>query len=296
MLNFLLSRFLLPLSVAISLLGFMVATHYEASTEMAVLVSSILTLVTAIALERRLPFKKQWNTSHADVATDITSASILIGLTDPLLKYSAPVFLVMLCAYIPASLQLDLVPNSMPFAIELIIATLLIELGRYWAHRLHHKNPYLWWLHAMHHSSERLYSLNNFRFHPLNYFINFCISILPAMLLGFDADVLLGYLAITQPVLMLQHANINLRSGWFNYIFSSNELHRWHHSSHYDEANHNFSNAFIIWDLVFGTFKYDALQNAPKHIGLFSASSKYPSKSSYFQQLFSMFKPGCCAH
>jgi ornithine lipid hydroxylase len=89
----------------------------------------------------------------------------------------------------------------------------------------------------MHHSSERLYTMNNFRYHPLNYTINFALSVFPLMLIGVPSEVLFGYMVITQPILMLQHANIDLRSGWLNYVVSTNELHRWHHSTQASEAN-----------------------------------------------------------
>lgn len=151
-----------------------------------------------------------------------------------------------------------------------------------------------WLLHALHHGSERLYALNNFRFHPLNYVLNFALGVFPLMLLGVPSKVLLGYLALSQPVLMLQHANLDLRSGWLNYVFSTNELHRWHHSAARDEANSNYGNALILWDLVFGTFRYRPAENAPRRIGLFATSGDYPARASYLAQLRSAFGPQCC--
>ena len=110
------------------------------------------------------------------------------------------------------------------------------------------------------------------------------------MLLGAPNEVLLGYLAVTQPVVMLQHANIDLRSGALNYLFNTNELHRWHHSSRPEEANSNYGGGLIIWDIIFGTFKYEKRNNAPKRIGLFSQNGYYPDKASYIKQVFSV----CC--
>ena len=146
----------------------------------------------------------------------------------------------------------------------------------------------------MHHSSERLYAINNFRFHPLNYVINFLAGAVPAVALGVSPEAMLGYLAITQPILMLQHANIDLKSGWLNYLVSTNELHRWHHSSDSAEANSNYGNAIVLWDQLFGTFRYVKSGNTPDQIGLFDASAAYPSRSSYFSQMKSMFTAGCC--
>jgi len=51
-----------------------------------------------------------------------------------------------------------------------------------------------------------------------------------------------------------QHCNINLRLGALNYLISGPELHRWHHSIDYREADKNYGNNLIIWDLIFGTY------------------------------------------
>jgi hypothetical protein len=106
----------------------------------------------------------------------------------------------------------------------------------------------------MHHNSERLYVINNLRFYPLIYAIDFSLSIFPAMLLGFTPQAIPGCFAFTQPVLMLQHANIDLRNGLLNYVFSTNELHHWHHSVEPGVANSNYGTVLVFWDQLFGTF------------------------------------------
>jgi sterol desaturase/sphingolipid hydroxylase (fatty acid hydroxylase superfamily) len=277
-----------------SFFAFLAARSANVNLELVVLSATVITLLVSIVLERAMPFQKRWNNSHGDIKTDITSASVLIGLIDPFVNYLAPLVVISLYAAFSTERSTSIIPDNAPFVVQLALATLLIEFGRYWAHRLHHTSRHLWWLHAMHHSSERLYTLNNFRFHPLNYLINFIFSIFPLMLMGVSSDVLFGYMAITQPVLMLQHANIDLRNGWLNYVFSTNELHRWHHSASDAEANNNFGNSLILWDIAFRTFKYQSSDNSPEHIGLFSQSSAYPAKSSYLAQLLSVFTRQCC--
>jgi len=113
------------------------------------------------------------------------------------------------------------------------------------------------------------------------------------LLLGVPPDVLLGAVALTQPVVMLQHLNVHTRSGWLNYLFSTNELHRWHHSAEPREANSNFGSALVLWDQVFGTFRHHP-EAQPARIGLFGDGSGYPAKASYLQQLLSVFTPACC--
>ena len=290
----LISRLFLFAAVAASFAAFVMTCAAGGNLELTVLVASVVVLAVGIALERLMPFVEKWNKPQDDVKTDIASAGILIGVVDPLLKFFAPVAIVSLYGAFSIPDNIAIFPSGVHFGLQLVLATLLIEFGRYWAHRWHHTNRYLWWLHAMHHSSERLYAVNNFRFHPLNYAINFCLGVFPLMLIGVPSEVLFGYLALSQPVLMLQHANIDLRSGWLNYIFSTNEVHRWHHSGKASEANNNYGNAFVIWDILFGTFKYLKSENSPRHIGLFSRGSLYPCRGSYVSQLLSMFSPQCC--
>ncbi|TGG93888.1 sterol desaturase family protein [Natronospirillum operosum] len=291
-----LERFLLPFLVMASMGAFLLARDIGADLDLVVMAATVAALLVAMAAERLIPFRRDWNRSHQDGKTDLTSAAVLVAAVEPMLKYLAPVAAVALYALLDGSGVYHDLLGQLPFAVQLIAVTLLIELGRYWSHRLHHRIPQLWWLHAMHHSSERLYAFNNLRFHPLNHALNFIMGSFPLLLIGAPPEILLGYLALTQPVVMLQHANVASRHGLLNYLFSTNELHRWHHSSKASEANCNYGTALIIWDQVFGTFRYRADGNMPEAVGLFSGSRQhYPAQASYLTQLKSMLSPRCCA-
>lgn len=294
MMKALISRYFLLLASAGSLGTFLIARYFGANLELVVLACTVTILVSALMLERVLPFDRAWNQSRGDAKTDLISTGVLLGVVDPTLKLAASVGVAALYAAFPSSNPLAIFPSDAPFALQLLLATTVAEFTRYWAHRWHHARPALWWLHAMHHSSERLYTINNFRFHPLNHAFNFALGVLPLMLAGIPAEVLFAYLAITQPILMLQHANIDLKSGWLNYVLSSNEVHRWHHSAAENEANNNFGSAFVLWDHVFGTFKFSNRSARPQVIGLFANSDNYPAHSSYLTQLLSVLRPECC--
>ena len=288
------SRYLLGTVVMINVALLFLARWVGWNLELVVLAGTVGTLVLACALERVLPHEVNWVGLGVDTATDLTSAAIIVGIVDPALKYAGPVLAVGAWQLFGWSSPLGDWLSTQPYVPQLLAVISLSELGRYWAHRLHHTHAWLWKLHALHHSSERLYALNNFRFHPLNYLNNFFVGVFPLMLLGVPADVMLGYLAVSQPVLMLQHANLDLRSGWLNYIFSTNEVHRWHHSTAPAEANQNYGYAFALWDHVFRTFHYAAERNTPRRIGLFAESLDYPTHGRYLVQLAHAFKSGCC--
>jgi len=287
-----LSRYLVVLVAAASLGAFAYVQGAGGPLELVVLLASATTLLLASSLERYFPYRAAWNRSTGDTATDWASAATMVAVVEPLLKLLGG--LAMVAVYGHSRSEGSEWLRGLPFVLQVVLAALLIEFGKYWSHRFHHQVRALWWLHAMHHSSERLYALNNLRFHPLNYIINFAVSMLPAMLLGFSSEAILAYLALTQPVLMLQHANLDLRSGWANYVFSTNELHRWHHSTEIAEADANFGSAFILWDQVFGTFRYQAGRNDPARVGLFSSTTGYPALAGYWTQLRSMFTRDCC--
>jgi sterol desaturase/sphingolipid hydroxylase (fatty acid hydroxylase superfamily) len=136
--------------------------------------------------------------------------------------------------------------------------------------------------------------VNNFRLHPLNYAVNYGFGMLPLLTIGAPADVLYGYVALSYPVLMLQHANLPLRSGWLNYVFSTNEVHRWHHSAVPGQGDCNFGRTLVVWDIVYRTFHYQPQgANRPRAIGLY-AGSAYPARASYWRQVLSMFLQACC--
>lgn len=285
--SYFVSRCFLGLAVAQSVGIFALSYFQNWNLEVAVLAGSLLALFAAIITERVIPYRADWNKSQADVQTDATSAVMLIAVVDPLLKLVGPIAVVTIYGWLDISQPTWI--SGMPLLSQTLVVTLLVELGRYWSHRLHHAVGPLWWLHAMHHSSQRLYVINTMRFNPFNYVLNFLIGAFPVLLLAPSPEALLGYLALSQPVLMLQHANIDLKSGLLNYVFSSNELHRWHHSAETGKANSNYGNAIVLWDQIFGTFRIESVHDESKlAVGLFESSRNYPSNSGYLRQVISI--------
>jgi sterol desaturase/sphingolipid hydroxylase (fatty acid hydroxylase superfamily) len=55
--------------------------------------------------------------------------------------------------------------------------------------------------------------------------------------------------------------------GRLSYFISTPQAHRIHHSVHPEHFNSNFGNIFMVWDLIFGTFRYDPA-NPPTAFGI----------------------------
>ncbi|MES0862563.1 sterol desaturase family protein [Ruegeria sp. SCPT10] len=249
--------------------------------------ASLFLIGLSLVIERLAPLHRDWNIDTGDTVGDIGSFVVVFGIIDSALKWLSPFVI------------LALLPNTnttlgWPLWAQITAATLLIELGAWASHWAHHKYKPLWALHAMHHSSERLYTLNGFRFHPLNHILNHLIMFLPLLALGFSKEALLGYTALALPVTLFQHSNVGFQFGMFSYLFNTNTVHRWHHSAAYNEGMHNFGRAFVVWDHIFGTYYHPSDENEPAIIGLSLGGPSYPPPNQTLPQICWPFAKDCC--
>lgn len=154
-----------------------------------------------------------------------------------------------------------------PFALQVVVAFLMVELIRYWTHYVQHKVEFLWKLHAIHHSVPEVYSLNNYFTHPIDYLLRNILSFPALALLGFSYDVI-SVVAVLSTLGMFSHSGADYNCSVFNYFFSTNQMHRWHHSALQTETDTNFGSTLMIWDQVFGTYHNPPDREAPAQFGL----------------------------
>ncbi len=153
------------------------------------------------------------------------------------------------------SLHLD---QSLPLALFMPISILVLTFTAYWAHRLMHRIPALWQFHRVHHATKNLNVTSVYQMHFLEYLVHTPLHLVTVLLLGTDLVAPFGL--IFMAVNFLGHANVRLDLGRLAYVLCTPQAHRIHHSidpKHYDT---NFSNTFMLWDHVFGTFHYDPLR------------------------------------
>lgn len=229
---------------------------------------TLATVLITLVFERIHPKHKRWNLSHGDVPTDLLHGLISMILLPQALEALLKAGLVVLAIKLTEGLGFSLWPESWPIFIQLILAMLISQFGEYWTHRGMHEIPFLWRFHSIHHSPKRLYWLNAARFHPLDTAASFTVALVPLLILGVPDEILVYFTAWVAVHGLFQHCNIDIKLGPLNYIFSLAELHRWHHSLKLEEANSNYGNNIIFWDLVFGTMYYPKDKEASEHIGL----------------------------
>jgi len=249
-------------AVAWAVLGLRAGMDPIAATAGPTVGAALLVLVA----ERFTPLFRSWQRSHGDVHVDLAHL-VSVSLTTGLVQVGVLAAAIPLSARLAGAFGAELWPTRWPWLAQLVLALVVAELPKYWMHRLEHTTELLWRIHATHHSAPRLYFLNAARFHPLDIGLDTVVGLTPLVLLGAGPEILALFNLVSAVHGYFQHANLELRLGPLNYFFSMAELHRWHHSKRLEEANHNYGQNLIVWDLVFGSFFWPG-REPPEDIGL----------------------------
>lgn len=220
-------------------------------------------------LEHVLPHNPEWNHSDGQIVNDLTLNFFGVWLTNKLSQAGIVALLVGPQVWLANRFGGELWPGGWPMAAQVALGLVLVDLGGYTAHRLAHEIPLLWRFHALHHSSTRLCFINTGRFHPGDTLLSVVVSSPILILSGAPAEVLLWIAAVANYVGILTHSNLDVRPGIFSYVFNTPELHRWHHSYSPDEANRNYGNTTILYDLLLGTY-FNPARPAPRKLGIFA--------------------------
>jgi sterol desaturase/sphingolipid hydroxylase (fatty acid hydroxylase superfamily) len=170
--------------------------------------------------------------------------------------------------WLSAQLGSPLWPAHWHLAGQLALALVVVEFFQYWVHRLQHETDILWRFHATHHSARRLYWLNAARFHIVDIVMTGLAFLIPLIALGADGRVIALWILASSVHGICQHANVKIRCGWLNWVFSMAELHRWHHSRLERESNTNYGQTLILFDVLFGTRFLPKDRVPPDDIGI----------------------------
>jgi sterol desaturase/sphingolipid hydroxylase (fatty acid hydroxylase superfamily) len=275
-----------PVVTAVAVLGTIWSMRQGVEPALAIAPWIFVAYTIVAVCERIFPFQESWLGSKGDLGPDtawfVTNA-VVNRLTEPIFLVAA----VAVGAWLSARIGLGLWPGEWPLLMQLALALAIAELWEYSFHRLMHENEFMWRFHAVHHSAPRLYWLNAARFHPIDLTLVGVCKLIPLAILGATAEVFALVNIFSGVHGAFQHANLQLRLGPLNWIFSMAELHRWHHSRTVAEANHNYGGNLILWDIIFGTRFLPADREPSADIGIADLPS-FPM--GYWGQLLSPFR------
>ncbi|MFJ6214783.1 sterol desaturase family protein [Streptomyces sp. NPDC092296] len=222
-------------------------------------------------LERIIPYERGWHPSRGEWGW--YGLYFLLTMVGGGLAQFAVMAVVGLVA--PLHPVLDL-------WVEIPFALLAGSLAGYLIHRWGHTNAWLWRLHGVHHVPEKVNVANNGVNHILDVLFSQGSVQLALALLGFSQSSVfaVGLFVVAQGYFI--HANIDVRIGLLNHIFTSPEQHRLHHSTDLSEAGH-FGSDLSIWDHLFNSFHWYP-GRVPAAVGLKDPDS-FPSTSSVMASL-----------
>ena len=143
-----------------------------------------------------------------------------------------------------------------------ILAFVLYDLSYYWLHRCHHEIKFLWASHVVHHHGEE-FNLSTALRQTGTDFIFKWVFYTPMLFLGVPPEIFVTVAALNLIYQFWVHTEHIDRLGFLDYIFVTPSNHRIHHAQNKEYIDANYGGVFIIWDIIFGTFKDEKKELKP---------------------------------
>lgn len=150
-----------------------------------------------------------------------------------------------------------------PVWLAVIIAFIVEDFAGYWLHRMNHRVNVFWNRHIIHHSSEE-FNLSCALRQSISDTVKFkAVFIIPAAMLGVPAHIF----AVVGPIhLFMQfwyHTRLIDKMGWLEKVIVTPSHHRVHHAINPEYIDKNYSQIFIVWDKLFGSFQPELAEVKP---------------------------------
>jgi sterol desaturase/sphingolipid hydroxylase (fatty acid hydroxylase superfamily) len=144
-----------------------------------------------------------------------------------------------------------------------VIAFFALDLKGYLVHRIDHRINFFWNSHIIHHSSEEFNLACALRQSISSFFLLFSFFLIPAAIVGVPATVI----AVVAPLHLFAqfwyHTRHIGKMGFLEYIIVTPSHHRVHHAINPEYIDKNYSQIFIFWDKLFGTFQEELADQPP---------------------------------
>ncbi len=135
------------------------------------------------------------------------------------------------------------------------IAFVALDFSGYWVHRIAHEYNFFWNNHIIHHSSEEFNLACALRQSISVLFRIFTFFLLPAALLGVPEQVIQVVAPLHLFAQFWYHTRHIGKMGILEKIIVTPSHHRVHHAINPEYLDKNYSQIFIFWDKLFGTFQ-----------------------------------------
>lgn len=211
-------------------------------------------LVGAVAVsflaERVVPYRAAWNEALGDSNRDV-----LHGVVNEALQVGSLVTLPWLVGWFAID---GVWPGGWPFALQVFLAIVVVDVGITLGHRVSHEFEVLWRFHAVHHSVKRFYGFNGLMKHPLHQLFETALGTAPLVVMGLPVDVATAVVVAVSVQLLLQHSNVDyVVPRPLRWLLALNVVHRFHHLKWAGVGDVNFGLFTNLWDHLMGTAVWD---------------------------------------
>ena len=239
-----------------------------------------------LGLELWMPFTPGWgdvrNSTRADVIYFMLAAPI-----DALQMFVLVGLLAETAQYHHYLRVIDVWPRNAPILLQLLLATLLVDVFKYWYHRATHEVPVLWRIHSIHHSLTRLEMLRASYFYPIDILLTVGTGTLVMLMVGAGHELIIFHNVYAGITGLLNHSNADLRCGVLDAILNSPGHHRAHHSAGMPGGRSNYGSFFNFADRLFGTRYLPQDQRRFDPLGL---DASYRMPTTFWSQLAVPFR------
>lgn len=193
-----------------------------------------------------------------------TVSSLSSGLTNSIKEVLGLAVVIVSYGWLESHLGIYEIKNSVLLYVLTFVG---LDFAGYWAHRFEHQINVLWNRHVIHHSSEEFNLACALRQNISAIVGVFFFLLVPLALIGVPGEII----AVIAPLHLFAqfwyHTRLIDKMGWLEYIIVTPSHHRVHHAINDAYMDRNFSQVFIIWDRIFGTFQ-EELEAVPAVYGV----------------------------
>ena len=144
-----------------------------------------------------------------------------------------------------------------------IITFIGLDFAGYWSHRFNHTVNLFWNRHIIHHSSEEFNLACALRQNVSAIVAIYFFLYIPLALIGIPAEVVAFVAPIHFFAQFWYHTRLIDKMGFLEYIIVTPSHHRVHHAINDEYLDKNYSEIFIVWDKLFGSFQRELPEKPP---------------------------------
>ena len=170
-----------------------------------------------------------------------------------------------------------------------VLAFLGIDFANYWTHRWNHEFNILWNRHIIHHSSEEYNLACALRQTISSVFQIYFFLYIPLAIIGIPPKVITILLPLHLFAQFWYHTKLIKNMGFIEKIIVTPSHHRVHHAINDIYIDKNYSNIFIFWDFMFGTFQKELESETPVY-GVLKPARTWNPIYINFMHLIQLFK------